>query len=381
MRKLLSVLCLLMICVLIPSLAAALTQSEWNHECRSKTRGVTILYSKDENGELTPTGSLPGGTYIKLGAYDYDRSIWDIAYWSDGSRASAWVMRDNVTSAETIVHFSDGTSVSLPEALVCDTSALQVYIRRQYPGKAVNGSGSEPVSIDGTKPLPPNSAGNNSTDVSDKDEISESSTEFSGSTTASHSKHPAEPTGLTAMLNGSTVEVCQLGVYQSFIMDDGVQEIVLTKDLIFADDVPFDKAIAVIYAPNTGKCTLRQKATDSAKSLGKCKAGTIVAVLEYGQKYCKISYDGEVGYVRTSCLKFYGDTDAPTGTGTLTYNGKATGRTTINIRNAADGGSHKIAKWRTGTVVVVFGMENGWYEIESDGMHGFVQKKFLTIDE
>lgn len=360
MRKLLHALCLLMVCVLIPSAAMAMTQTEWDHECRSKTKGTTTLYTKGEGGDLTAIGSLPDGTYIKLGTYDYDLRMWDIAYWSSSSRASAWVMRDNVTAAETMVHFSDGTSVSLPEALVSDTSALQAYIRRQYPGKTLNGSNS---------------------DSPGKTESSESSGTSNGSSTKPRGHQSAAPSGLTATLEGSIVAISQLGVYQSCVIIDGEEAIVLTADLIFAEDVPSDKAIAVIYAPNTGKCTLRQKASDSAKALGKCKAGAIVAVLEYGRKYCKISCDGEVGYVLTSCLKFYGEADAPAGTGTLTWNGKATGRTKINIRNAADSDAHKIAEWRTGTEVAVFGKNGKWYEIEHEGMHGFVHENYLTIGE
>ncbi|MBR6753115.1 MAG: SH3 domain-containing protein, partial [Clostridia bacterium] len=65
----------------------------------------------------------------------------------------------------------------------------------------------------------------------------------------------------------------------------------------------------------------------------------------------------------------------------LSYNGRTTGSTTINVRNAASGDSAKIAEWETGTEVEVFGQEKGWYEIEHDGIHGFVMEKFLTLQE
>ena len=71
----------------------------------------------------------------------------------------------------------------------------------------------------------------------------------------------------------------------------------------------------------------------------------------------------------------------PTSSATLTYNGRATGRTTINVRNDADGDSVKITEWRTGTEVLVYGCEDGWYEIEADGMRGFVMDDFITLSD
>lgn len=86
-------------------------------------------------------------------------------------------------------------------------------------------------------------------------------------------------------------------------------------------------------------------------------------------------------YVLTRCLQFHDSDVEPLGTGMLTYNGKGTGRTTINIRHEASGNAVKIAEWKTGTEVTVFGLDDGWYEIEHNGMHGYVMEKFLTMQE
>lgn len=371
-KRLLSLLTALLLLFSLTS-ASALTQTEWNQECRSKTKGATTLYALSDDGSMTAVGSLPAGAYIKLGVYDYDLQMWDIAYYAGGSRASAWVMRANVTSAETMVHFSDGTSVSLPEALVADSAALAAYVRRLYPGRTLHGNDEAPDSTGNTSPAapetPPSPPSGSGTDA--------------GSSASSRPAAARTPqsSGLTALYEGATFPVLELGVYESVILIGGEEYAVPTASLTFADDVPAEKAIAVIHAPSTGKCTLRRAASASAKSLGKCKAGTIVAVLEYGGKFCRIHYGGEVGYVLTSCLKFHGGAEVPVGTGVLTWNGKATGRTTINIRNAADSDAHRIAQWPTGTEVVVFGRDGKWFEIEHDGMHGFVHEDYLTMSE
>lgn len=104
-------------------------------------------------------------------------------------------------------------------------------------------------------------------------------------------------------------------------------------------------------------------------------------MLQYGEQFCKISYNGTTGYVLTSCLKFYSAEPEVIGSGVLTYNGKATGRTTINVRNSADSDSAKIAEWKTGTEVQVFALHDGWYEVEYNGVHGYVMQKFITMAE
>ena len=175
------------------------------------------------------------------------------------------------------------------------------------------------------------------------------------------------------------VQLMRLGVASSAVIVNGEEKGIPTSELDFGSTAEKEKQVAVIHAPKTGKCTLRAKAADSSKALQKCKAGTVVMVLEYGRNWCKISDNGDVGYVQTGCLKWY---NAETeGTGLLSYNGRTTGSTTINVRNTPSGDSAKVAEWKTGTKVEVFGLEKGWYEIEYNGIHGFVMEKFLTVEE
>lgn len=373
MKKQLTTMLLVLVLALVPSLGMAITEKEWNQECEDKTVGTVTIYSIEKNSEATttdlpsivPIGTLSGGTYVKIGSYDYDLKMWHITYFSNGTQASAWVKRGDTTSATKWVYFTDGCCMLLPEALVNDRSALQKYLDRLWPNLTIYGDGSKPVSIDGTVPS-------------------------GGSTTSGNKKPSGEKKSAkapkkinTAIITAEekTVTLSRLGVLTSSIIRDGVTEEIATRELSFGGDVPAEQAIAVIHAPQSGKCTLRERASDEAKAIQKSKAGTVVSVLEYGRKYCKINDNGTVGYVQTSCLKFYGGEVESLGVGTLTYKGKATGKTTINVRGDAKKGSARITEWKTGTEVIVFDLRDGWYEIEHDGVHGYVMDDFLTMKE
>ena len=253
--------------------------------------------------------------------------------------------------------------MDLPEKVAESPTELRKWINNVNPNLVIAGDGSKPVSIAGTTPT---------TSQSSSGQTSSKKT-TTKQATPSH-QYTWEP-------QQATISLRQLGVATSTIVHNGEELQVPTHELTFASDVPQGKKIAVIYAPNTGKCSLRQKATESAKAIKQCKAGTVVAVLEYGSKFCQVDYQGQVGYVLTRCLQFHDSNVQPMGTGMLTYNGKGTGRTTINIRHEASGKSAKIAEWKTGTQVTVFGLADSWYEIEYKGIHGYVMEKFLTMTE
>lgn len=315
MKKLLTLLCALMLAALPLCGAMAQTLDEWNRSCRNKTSGTTTVYFDPSMERVVAT--IPGGTYVRV-----------------ASRANGW--------AEIGFRTSDGRSGTgfVKTASLC---AAVVY----YTDENGNRRGLQELEY---ADLYDSGTPGSSSAASSSKSTSVSSAKRTGSATK---QQPA----LTVTHGGEAVTVTQLGVHTTTIIKSGEALAVPTAELVFAEGVPADKAVAVIHAPRTGKCTLRKAASTGAKSLGQCKAGTVVAVLEVGSRFCKIVCDGEVGYVLTSCLKFCGGADAPTGTGVLTWNGKATGKTKINIRNDADSSAHKIAQWRTGTEVVVFGRQ------------------------
>lgn len=193
----------------------------------------------------------------------------------------------------------------------------------------------------------------------------------------------ATPTAASApdvQYAGDCVTIVTLGSRSSVIATNEGVSTVPTAELTFAD-VDSDKAVAYIHAPRTGRCYLRAKASSEAEILQKCPAGKVVSVLKYGKSYCKISIDGRVGYVQTACLVFCDTKAEPVGTVTLSYGGKVNGRTEVPVRNSRDMSSAIVDRWVTGTVLEVISQQGVWYEVEHEGVHGFVHKNYLTVNE
>ena len=339
----------ILLCAMMP-ISYAETLDEWNRSCRAKTTHSTPVYeSYDAVSSGSPVTTIPANTYVKISS-QYN-GIASIKYMThNGNRGWGYVKSEHLAAAIVVVPGEDGTSLGIQELQYQDQYG-------SIPDKDKYGIQQD------------NTHRNNNT------QSSSNLTSFSGD----QSTFTAQKDAVVVRHGDEAVQLICLGEANSTIMLNGEEKEVPTIELDFGSTAEKEKQVAVIHAPKTGKCTLRSKASDSGKALQKCKAGTVVMVLEYGRNWCKISDNGNVGYVQTDCLKWY---DAETeGTGLLSYNGRTTGSTTINVRNTSSGDSAKIVEWPTGTKVEVFGLEKGWYEIEYDGIHGFVMEKYLTLQD
>ncbi len=174
--------------------------------------------------------------------------------------------------------------------------------------------------------------------------------------------------------------IVELGTAYSTINGENGPETVKTAGLTLGN-VSREYALAVIWAPKTGKVALRERASEKSDFIKDCQAGRIVAVLTLAGDYTKIDYDGKEGYVRTDCLHFYAPMETDAATGVLSFNGRATGKTTVNVRLEGDRDSRKIGEYKTGTPIAVITAGETWTEIEVKGYRGFVMTKFLTVEE
>ena len=297
------------------STAFAMTYDEWIRKCVWKTGKTTNVYS-DKDGRSSVEGDLiavlPPNTYVKTNNIIYDPEVWT---------AAITYMLPNGTVGYGNVRFGD-----LVWAIVyCVDEQGQSYNINENVYKDLYGSSSN-----GTKPK-----GNRNSKPTATAE-------------------PAPP----VKLNDKEVQISQLGVETSIVVLEGEKQTIATADLVFSQDSKDDKHTAVIFAPNTGKCTLRSKGADNGAALKQCKAGIVVGVLEYGSKYTKII-----------------------GTGTIIYSkDKPNDKTTINVRNKTDKASAKVAEWNTGTEVIIFSHSDGWYEVECNGIHGYIMDTYIRAD-
>jgi len=343
-----AILCFLL-CLICCTNVFAITQDEWNRSCRWKTAGTTTVYARtDYQCEGEPIAVLPANTYITAGMFR-DAYVTITWYLNGEYGGTGNTKRTNITSA--LYRWSDENG---------DWAINELLYRDLYG----TGSSGNTGSTGNTQ-----SSGN-----------AKKAGTFKRRTPAKPAATP-EPMP-EVMWKESPVTVQHLGIANSIVTLDGDTKEVATAELIFAADQAEEKHVAVIYAPNTGKCTLRSSGSDSGVALMQCKAGTVVSVLKYGSQYTRIGYNGSAGYVLTSCLKFYGTEAQATGVGTIIYSkDKPNVKTTINIRNKTDKGSAKVAEWSTGTEVQVFSHPKGWYEVEYNGIHGYVMEQFLQIAE
>lgn len=342
----------LLLCVLLTAMPAlALTKEEWNDSCSWKIAYSTTLYSATESDvtsstdlyEFTPIGSIAAGEKVSIrGTYGGMLQI----YYFNGGKRSAWV-------AESAVVWS-GTSSSGSGSGSGNS------------GSGNSGSGSHTTGTD-IKP-------------------------GGGSSSGGGSRKPAavKSNGIWEDLKVTWVQVDEqqnetrtkvilqaLGTAQSVVYDGKKMHTVPTSELEWETEASDEQRLAVIYAPRTGKCTLRASASSSAKALAQCDAGRIVIVLRVGEVYTRILYNGKEGLVLNSTLQFCGvAAEGDYDVGTLIYKGRTDTSATISIYTEAST-SRRIDQYRVGNEIVIFGENGEFTEAEIDGWHGFVKTQYI----
>ncbi len=323
MKRFIAALLLLAACLLNTPALAISTEEEWNASCNWVIAHDTTLYTASLREDATTPSDLyhfAAFSSIAAGSRVSIRStsgnMREIYYW-EGEKRSAWV----------------------------EESAVRW-------------------------------AGDGSTD-------SEST---GGSVSSSSARKTVQSSGVWADLDvtlylgeGETkpVTIETLGTAQSVVFDGKEMLTVSTEDLHWETEAKDEQRLGIIYAPKTGKATLRASASTKAKSLGQCDAGRIVMVLKVGSVFSRIVYDGQEGCVLTDALTLCGAVpEADFSAATLSYKGRTDSSATISVYTAKDA-QRKIQQWRVGNEVVKLGESGSWTEIEIDGWRGWCKSAYL----
>lgn len=334
---------------------------EWNRSCRRKMSQTTTVYEDSDPTRAIDT--IPAGTYVQVRTKTEHRA-WIVYMKSDGVLRDGYVSPDTIGSAVISFTDADGDRRGIQEL-----QYYELYGNNPPPGGVLD------------KPLP----GGNGQTAGKPTSGGNGQTASSGSTGSRRKNSPqsaaASNVNTDVLWQGSKVSVKTWGFHSSVILAEGREQIVPTHDLTFSEKVDAARRVACIHAPRTGRCSLRSKASGKGDVLDKCPAGTVVQVVQYGKGYCLIVFEGRVGYVQTDCLRFADPRAEPMGTWRLSYNGKMTGNAQVPLRSGQSNDSVIAAKLRSGTEVTVFAKAGSWYEIEHDGIHGYVHKNFLIMDE
>ena len=348
---------------------------EWNRSCRRKTICETKIYSIGDETRLIAT--IPANTYVKVhGQYKWA----EISYMTSSGQSGRG-LADPACIGSAVIFFTDANG---DRRGIQELQYYEMYGKNPPPGGVLD------------KPLPggngetvgePVSKGNAETTDKTTTSGSTSTTKKSSSTTKTTTTKTTTTKTATSDVNTDVlwqdelISVKTWGFHSSVILVDGKEQSVPTHELTFSEKVDAAKRVAYIHAPRTGRCYLRAKASDKGDILDKCPAGTVVQVIKYGKNYCQIVFEGQVGYVQTACLKFADPDAEPMCTWQLSYNRKTTGNAQVPIRSDKSNDSASVVKLRSGTEVTVFSKSGSWYEVEYEGLHGFVHKNFLRMDE
>ena len=111
MRKLLSLMSLLLVCMLLPVMVLAQTQEEWNLSCNYKTSCATSVLA---TGTREPKGTIPANTYVKItGTLNDDLCI--IQYMINGQTTKGVVSRSNLIRCTSQYRKPDGWADNVHE--------------------------------------------------------------------------------------------------------------------------------------------------------------------------------------------------------------------------------------------------------------------------
>lgn len=309
-------------CLLLTATAMAESESEWNAKCEWKTSTAVTLYALSEGTATSSDLSnfVPVGTLPSgryVGILERSGNMRQIRYWNGSGTSSGWV------ESAALVWVGTGSSSAKPSGSRATASDLSRKEDDTWKSLAVTWA--------------------------DGDE-------------------------------SRRVSLQTLGVAMSEIYVDGEFLRVPTADLTWETEAEDAQRIAVIYAPSTGKCTMRDEASPKGKVVMNCKAGRVVAVLRVGSVYSRIVYDGVEGLVLNSCLKFY-ETPAEGDftTGLLSAKGKTNTSVTISVYQLPKN-RRLLDKIRVGAALAVLDKNGEWYEVDVNGWHGFVKDANVTLD-
>jgi uncharacterized protein YgiM (DUF1202 family) len=152
--------------------------------------------------------------------------------------------------------------------------------------------------------------------------------------------------------------------------------IVNTSDLSFAADVAPEETLACVESTTPAKVYW---GPEFKAAFSRCKPGTILAVVAVGDDYIEVKYPEEKnafrGFLKKASVQLCEPTEG-IGTG-LVKNGKQS----VNMRAKMDIKSAKVETIKSGTEIIVVSDTGNWYEVEYNGLHGYIRKEFITLLE
>ena len=175
---------------------------------------------------------------------------------------------------------------------------------------------------------------------------------------------------------GADVKVQILGVCRSYIFSGSTPMIVNTSDLSFSTEVEPEETLACVVSTTPAKVYW---SPEFKAAFSRCKPGTILAVVAVGDDYIEVKYPEKKnafrGFLKKSSVQLCRPAEG-IGTG-LVKNGKQS----VNMRAKMDIQSAKVETIKSGTEIILVSDKGNWYEVEYNGLHGYIRKEYVTLLE
>ena len=120
-----------------------------------------------------------------------------------------------------------------------------------------------------------------------------------------------------------------------------------------------------------GRLNLRQSASLTAKVLGQYPTGTLVEITEAGDEWCKVSVNGQTGYMLTKYLSRANQS--------LTATVKTNSGIGLNLRESPSLSGVIITSVKNGETVTVLQKGGSWSRVSVGGKEGFVATEYLNF--
>ena len=336
MKKRLVALCfILALVVTFPILAQGETQDEFELLCGKKTSSACTVYCNASMEEVV--ASIPAGTYVQVGDTMSGTNWKKITFFYNGSKMTGWA--DVSTSNATSVVRRGGMAYNVHEK---DPD----YDQKMQQGTVesdVRGGWSIYDGEDDSEHVNPEKAASSAGKMGSASEYA-----TIGAVVGQHTEAPRAASAPAAVTFKAKLR------------------------RVSGSEAPEELLVVFVYAPNSGKASLREAADKDSKVLTQCASGTVVTVQEIGKTHSLVEVDGQTGYLRNDCLGYSAVKEEQVQVGSLVGGGK------INVRASADKDSARIAQWPAGTQVTVYGVDGAWCEVEFDGQHGWVASKYVV---
>ena len=219
------------------------------------------------------------------------------------------------------------------------------------------------------------SGGSVTVSASGEDPKEKKGSAYSSSLPSSYVFTLAVEDGETGETEQRPVTVVSYGLSACNVRLDGRDMTVNAKEITFSEDVKEDHRLAIVWGPSTGKVSLRKTEKPKSAILIEAQTGVVVPVLALLKDVAYVDYLGQKGFIQLKSLRFYAPGEY-TGTASV-YNKTADA---VYLRLSRDSASQKVCRLENGTTVYITKEFKDWYELDANGCHGFLLKKYIRTE-